>query len=274
MYLKTKVTIIEYQIKKFLKVDVSLHILWDCLLVCEMDIPYGAKDCLTKQLFWRRDTALVKLTGTKPAVDTVGNASKTRFKLQRTSGRDAIFITGPGETNAGLSFLVCGGEEDDGAPLPPSLAVWRAQGLAYQAYQDAPEQQQPHHPPISGWLNERHTSHGPIKAQPPGTQQQPGIQRVVVIVVHYLPITEEDEGHTGGGRARERERKKIKIRGKWRLHGTKPGLDGWRTDVCPCELIFFLKVRLTRRNIFSSKEAGLSTSVNAGGPVPMILQRA
>ena len=31
--------------------------------------------------------------------------------------------------------------------------------------------------------------------------------------------------------------------------------------------------KLTLRNIFSSKEAGLSTSVNAGGPVPIILQR-
>lgn len=209
--------------KTFLKLDVSLHILWDCLLVCERcprpdaNAVRGAvawKSLGTPvQRFlygfkipsWRWDAALVKLTSTKPAADTVGNTSKTRFKLQRTSGRDAIFITGPGETD--LSFLVCGGEEDDGAPLPPSLAVRRAQGLAYQAYQDAPEQQQPHHPPISGWLNERHTSHGPIKAQPPGTQQQPGIQRVVVIVVHYLPITEEDEGHTGG-RKSERKREK------------------------------------------------------------------
>ena len=34
------------------------------------------------------------------------------------------------------------------------------------------------------------------------------------------------------------------------------------------------KIVLTLRNIFSANEAGLSTSVNAGGPVPMILQRA
>ena len=65
--------------------------------------------------------------------------------------------------------------------------------MAYQAYQNAPEQQQPHYPPISGRLNERHAAHGPIKTQPPGTQQQPGIQRVVVIIVHYLPIKEEQE---------------------------------------------------------------------------------
>lgn len=30
---------------------------------------------------------------------------------------------------------------------------------------------------------------------------------------------------------------------------------------------------LTRTNMLSAKEAGLSTSVNAGGPVPMIFQR-
>lgn len=30
---------------------------------------------------------------------------------------------------------------------------------------------------------------------------------------------------------------------------------------------------LTLTNMLSAKEAGLSTSVNAGGPVPMILQR-
>lgn len=35
-----------------------------------------------------------------------------------------------------------------------------------------------------------------------------------------------------------------------------------------------LHMLLTLRNTFSAKEAGLSTSVNAGGPVPMILQRA
>ncbi len=70
--------------------------------------------------------------------------------------------------------------------LPSFIAVLWAQSLVYQAYQTAPQQKRPDNPPISSWFNQRHTAHWPIKTQPPGTQQQPGIQGVVVIIVHNL----------------------------------------------------------------------------------------
>lgn len=95
----------------------------------------------------------------------------------------------------------------------PSLAaVWGAQSLPYQANQAGPQQQQPDDSPVTGWFNKRYTAHWPIKTQPPGTQQQPCIQGVVVIIVHNLPIKENRRCSTSKLQQRKEHGKKDLLR--------------------------------------------------------------